>query len=338
MEIQIVNDKVKWEEFLAEHPEANFLQSWYWGLFQEELGRKIFRVGLFEKDKICGVWFCYIEPSKRGKYLVVPGGPIINWGNDKQVKQFAESTRRIAKENACIFVRVRPQLMDDELSRSSFSKMGFRKAPMYLHAELTSQLNVQPGEEELLANMRKATRYEVKKAQKLEIEVSDEYSQKNANLFIKLQHETARRQKFVPFSENFLKTQFNIFIKEGLAKLYTATLGKKVLAQAFIIFYGKEAVYHYGASTDEGRRYPGAYLIQWKAILEAKRRGIERYNFWGVAPEGDTDHRFSGLSLFKRGFGGKDVAYLPAQDLVINELLYMFDYWIEKIRRLIRRS
>ena len=107
---------------------------------------------------------------------------------------------------------------------------------------------------------------------------------------------------------------------------------------AFIIFYGQEAVYHYGASTDEGRKYPGAYLIQWEAIREAKKRGMKAYNFWGVAPESEKDHRFSGLSLFKRGFGGSDVKYLQAQDLVIDKNRYLINFWIEKVRRKLRRA
>ncbi len=109
---------------------------------------------------------------------------------------------------------------------------------------------------------------------------------------------------------------------------------KKLLAQAFIIFYGKEAVYHYGASTDEGRKYPGAYLIQWHAILETQKRGMSAYNFWGVAPGG---HRFSNLSMFKRGFGGEDFEYLHAQDLIISYPKYAVNYIIEILRKKIRR-
>ena len=64
---------------------------------------------------------------------------------------------------------------------------------------------------------------------------------------------------------------------------------------------------------------------------------MKRYNFWGVAPVESADHRFSGLSLFKRGFGGEDVAYLPAHDLVIDNKRYLINYLIEKTRRALRR-
>ena len=109
-----------------------------------------------------------------------------------------------------------------------------------------------------------------------------------------------------------------------------------LLASAFVIFYGNEAVYHYGVSTDANRTMPGAYAVQWRAILEAKQRGMKRYNFWGVAPKNETNHRFAGVSTFKRGFGGNEVQYVPAHDKVLSQKYYLI--WIlETIRRKLRR-
>ena len=245
--------------------------------------------------------------------------------------------KKIAKEKNCVFVRVRPQLVSDDFSKNLFKKLGFINAPMHLHAELTSQLDITKTEEELLSQMRKTTRYEIKKAIKQGIKITASTDISLIKDFYDLQIQTAKRQNFVPFSYNFLHEQFKVFAESGHALLYNAEFNNKFLAQAFVIFYGKEAVYHYGASTDEGRNYGGAYLIQWEAILEAKKRGMTRYNFWGVSPIDKPTHRFSGLSLFKRGFGGQDVEYLHAQDLIINKPKYLINYAIETIRKTIRR-
>lgn len=332
-----ITDKKVWEEFLSQHPEANFLQSWNWGQFHETLNHKIYRSGFLEEDTLVGVMLSVVENAKRGKYLTVPGGPIIDWKNKKLVTQFTEEIKKIAKEEGCVFIRVRPQLKSDDFSKNLFKELGFKNAPMHLHAELTSQLDINPTEEELLANMRKATRYEIKKAKNLGIKIETTSDTKTIQEFYDLQLQTAKRQKFVPFSFKFLSEQFKIFLENNQAILYSAKFENKLLAQAFIIFYGAEAAYHYGASTGDGRKYPGAYLIQWEAIKEAKRRGMTRYNFWGVSPEGDNDHRFSGLSLFKRGFGGVDFEYLHAQDLIINRPRYLLNYSIEFLRKKIRR-
>lgn len=338
-EVRVIEifDKNTWESFILKHPEANFLHSWYWGEFQEKIGRKIIRTGFYSNNKLIGIMLVIVEEAKRAKHLIVPGGPILDWRNEDLAREFGNELQKLCMLNSCAFARVRPQALDNDFSRKIFKKLGFKTAPMYLHAELTSQLDIQKSEEELLANMRKATRYEIKKALTLGIKI-EQNGGKNIKDFYKLQLETSRRQNFVPFGRNFLETQFDTFIKNDKAILYTAKYKNKTLAQAFIIFYGNEAVYHYGASTEEGRKFPGAYLIQWAAIREAKKRGLSRYNFWGVSPVNSTDHRFKGLSLFKRGFGGHDVAYLSAQDLVISAPRYLVNYLFETVRRRLRRA
>jgi lipid II:glycine glycyltransferase (peptidoglycan interpeptide bridge formation enzyme) len=334
--VKDITDKKIWEDFVLSRNEANFLQSWNWGEFHKVLNKTIIRTGFYENNKLVGIMLSVVEPAKRGRYLIVPGGPIIDWQNKSIVHAFTNRIKQIAKENNCVFIRVRPQLKSDDISKNIFKKLGFIKAPMHLHAELTSQLDITKPEEELMAQMRKGTRYEIKKAIKENIKITTSTDEEEIQKFYDLQIETARRQKFVPFSYKFLHEQFKTFAKDNHVLLYKATLGNKLLVQAFIIFYGKEAVYHYGASTDEGRKYPGAYLIQWEAIKEAKKRGMTRYNFWGIAPENDTSHRFSGLSLFKRGFGGEDFEYLHAQDLIINKPKYLINYIIEILRKKLR--
>lgn len=335
--VKEIEDIKIWEGFLEKSPEANFLQSWYWGELHRQLGKTIYRCGFYFKNKLLGVMLAIREDAKRGKYLTVPGGPIIDWKNGSLVRKFISEIERIAKAEKCVFIRVRPQLKENNFSKSIFSKYGFVDAPMHLHAELTSKLDVTKSEEELLAGMRKTSRYEIKKGISLGIQVAVSKAPKEIKKFYDLQVLTSKRQGFVPFTYDFLYEQFKVFVNAGKALLYSATFKNKLLAQAFIIFYGNEAVYHYGASTQEGREYPGSYLLQWEAIKEAKRRGIKIYNFWGVSPAMETNHRFYGVSIFKRGFGGEDFAYLHAQDLIINRTGYLVNIAIENIRKRVRR-
>ncbi len=336
VKIQEITNKRIWESMVLARPEANFLQSWNWGEFHKSLGHKIFRVGFYDEINLVGIMLSIVEKAKRGTYLTVPGGPLINWENNEISSEFKKVIIEIAKKNNCSFVRVRPQIFDTAENSKLFSDLGFVNAPMHLHAELSNILDITKTEEELMANMRKATRYEIKQAQKIGIKITTSDLAKDISDFYDLQMETAKRQGFVPFSKKFLEEQFKIFLADNECVLYTAWMGETKLAQAMVIFYGQEADYHYGASSEDGRKFPGAYLIQWEAIKEAKRRGLKRYNFWGVAPEGEKSHRFYGVSVFKRGFGGEDVAYLHARDLVLNWPRYLLNYLIEFFRKLTR--
>lgn len=334
--VSAINTEKEWEEFLVTHTEANFLQSWYWGEFHKVSGNKIYRSGFYNKNKLVGVMLSIVEDAKRGRYLTVPGGPIIDWEDTDLTGKFVDEIKRIALEEKCVFARIRPQLKSDDFSKLFFKKNGFISAPTHLHAELTSQLDMTKSEDELLANMRKTTRYEVKKAISLGIKVTTTDNPEAIKKFYSLQILTSKRQGFIPFSYNYLHKQFKVFSRMKKALLYSAELENKLLTQAFIIFYGDEAAYHYGASTQDGRNYPGSYIIQWEAIKEAKKRGLKSYNFWGVSPDDQKDHRFYGISIFKRGFGGVDFEYLHAQDLVINRPRYLINYAIENVRKHLR--
>src|SRR5581483_1831583 len=272
-----------------------------------------------------------------GRHLVIPAGPIINWEESDLVEAWLKEIRVIAKAHGCVFVRVRPQILDTSENRTLFKKLGFVKAPMHLHAQLTNQLDLGKTDEELKKNMRKGTRYELNRSKKLGIKVEAVNDNRYIDEFYNLQLETAKRQKFTPFSKTFLREQFDAFAQVDKVLMFRSSYEGKLLAMAFIIFYNKEAAYHYGASTDLARQFPGAYSIQWDAITEARNRGCLRYNFWGVTEHGQTKHRFYGVSVFKRGFGGEDVSYLPARDLVIKRFHYIFTYMFETARRKLRR-
>ncbi len=332
--IEPINDASLWEGFIQTHPEANFLQSWLWGEFNILIGRQVFRQGFFRDGALVGVMLAIVEPARRARYLTVPGGPIIDWQDKLLVKAVIDDMKTLGIKESCVFVRVRPQIVENLDNSKMFTSFGFRRAKMHLHAELTSQLDITKTENELRDEFRKNTRYELKQAKKRGIVVRSTTTPSAVDEFYDLQLQTAKRHGFVPYGKKFLQEQFKVFSGAGKALLYRAeTADGKLIAMAFVIFYNQEAAYHYGASTELGRKEPGAYAIQWEAIKEAKSRGMGRYNFWGVVLPEQTNHRFYGVSVFKRGFKGSDVEYLHARDLVLNWPKYLPNLGVETIRK-----
>ena len=337
IEARSISDKATWEQFVAGREESNFLQSWQWGEFNKKLNKTVIRLGFYQNNTIVGVCSGIVENARRGRYLAVAGGPLIDWTEGHVVTAALEAIKGAAKEHRCVYVRIRPQHVENEILYKTFTHAGLKKAPMHLTADLTSQIDLTQPVETLLANMRKTTRYEIRKAESLKIHIETSTNPADMDTFYDMQMETAKRHGFVPFSKQFLVEQFKAFAADGNVLLYKAFHEKQLLAEAFVIFYGHEAAYHYGSSTDAARKFPGAPLIQWEAIKEAKQRGMKRYNLWGIVPEGVTGHRFSGVSVFKRGFGGQDVAYMPAHDIVIDSVRYSLNYAVESLRRKLRR-
>lgn len=334
--IKHIDNRDQWEDFMSTHPEANFLHSWQWGEFHESRGRIVFRRGVFDDNKLIGVYVGQIEPARRGRYLQIVGGPIINWDAADAVAALFNDIRQQAAKQTCVYVRIRPQLEESPDSYERFKQLGLRKAPMHLSVELAGILDLEKSEDVILKGMRQRLRRALRKAEKNDITIETTTDPDAISEFYRIQLETAGRQQFVAFSEDFLKKQFEAFAHTGNATLYTARHEGEILAQNFMIFYGNEASYHYGVSTELGTKLSGAPLLHMQAIRDARERGIKRYNFWGIVDENDTKHRFYGVSVFKRGFGVEELRYLPAHDLVINPLAYLVTYVIETIRRKIR--
>lgn len=317
-----VTNKKEWEEFLlSSHLETTpFFQSWYWGEVQEKIGHPIYRFGIYDDDTLIGIALLVQIKARRGHYLHLRHGPVLrNFESDFEF--FFNEIKSYAKKQKCDFIRVSPLLPEEDNFAQFFREKGFRNAPIHnMDAENAWILPIDVFEDELLFGMRKTTRYLVKKSQSLAIEVNEQANKENFADFMELYKQTSRRHGFVP--HRGLEEEFEEFGKEGLIQLLVARFEKKVIAGAMVVLYGNQAVYHHGATSDEYKEVPAAYLLQWDAIKEAKKQGKKVYNFWGVVPEDKPNHPWRGLSLFKMGFGGRRINFIHAQDYPLT-----FNYW-----------
>ena len=335
--MQTIQDESTWNDFVTSHPEANFLQSWQWGEFQLSRKRHIVRRELYDGEKLVGVYIGHVEPAKRGTHMQIAGGPILDWSDRQAVTAVFADIRSQAKELHCVYVRIRPQLEQSDTSMKTMTSLGLKKAPMYLSVELAGVLDLTKSEEEITQGMRQRLRRALRKAAKNNITVETSTNPDDIDEFYDIQLQTAGRHQFVAFDKEFLKKQFAAFAATGNATLYTAKYQGETLAQNFMIFYGNEASYHYGVSTELGTKLSGAPLLHMQAMRDARDRGITRYNFWGIVDEDDTNHRFYGVSVFKRGFGVDELRYTPAHDLVVNKSKYLKNFLIETVRRKVRK-
>ena len=332
-----MTEKATWDEFVTSHLEANFLHSWQWGEFHISRGKTVVRRGVYENNTLIGVYEGVIETARRGTHLAIAGGPIIDWSAQSAVKQLFADMKEQAKAHGCVFVRVRPQLERSEKALTLIRELGLKKAPYYLSVEHAGVLDLTKSEEELLKGMRQRLRRALRKAEKKHITVETSTNPDDIAEFYAIQLQTARRHDFTSFSEDFLKKQFTAFANDNSAVLYTAKYEGEILAQNFMIFYGNEASYHYGVSTELGTKLSGAPLLHMQAMRDARERGIKRYSFWGIVDEDDTNHRFYGVSVFKRGFGVDELKYVPAHDLVLQPTKYALNWIVETVRRYVRK-
>ena len=335
-------DKVNFAKVIAKYPEVNFLQSPEYARMNEILGEKT----VVEDFGGLGHALMIVRNAKRGRYLEIPCGPLLDWGNKKAVERVFKKIAEVGKREKCVFVRVRPQLTANSENLKLLEDLKLKKSPMHLAAEHTVMIDLEASEDEMLAKMRRQTRYEVRRADKLGIIVEKDDSEELFREFHQVQVDTAKRQGFVPPSLNTLLAEREAFF--GNIWIYVAKTGDKKMdgapseipqksgepiAYGLIIGGGKEGDYYEAASTELNRKLPGAYALLWQAMRDLKTEGYERFNLWGIAPAGQPGHRYAGVTTFKTGFGGEIVEYVPAHDMILSKVGYLKDYIVETARK-----
>lgn len=325
---KVTKETSSWATTLKKFPEANFLQSPTYGKMNELLGHKVISKEFGGNGKALMI----VRDAKRGRYLEIPCGPLIDWEDEGQVREVFKEIADIAKREKCVFVRVRPQLPKTQDNLKKLADLGLKESPMHLAAEHTVMIDLTKSEDDLLASMRRQTRYEVRRAGKLGISVTRSQDEKLFKEFHQVQLETARRQGFIPPDMKTLDAEREAFGKN--IDMYVAkTEDGQPIAYGMIIKDGLEGDYYEAASTPLNRKLPGAYALLWQAMRDLKKEGYERFNLWGIAPPGHPNHRYSGVTTFKTGFGGEVLEYVPAHDLVISKLGYVKNLIVERARK-----
>lgn len=344
MEVKEIINKEIWESFFSGLEEKTFLQSWNWGEFQILQNNKIWRFGIYDINKLCGVALVVKISARRGTFLFIPHGPVIK-GSESTVKYemlitFLKNLKELAIKEKASFIRISPFWKRTEEADNIFKKLNFRYAPIYMHAEVTWELDITPSEEELLAEMRKTTRYLIKQAQKNpDIQIEKIENINDLESFLPVYIDTARRHHFTIYSRDYLRDQFNAFVGDKQIMFFFGKYKGEIISAAIFVFWQGGAFYHHSGSLLKYSKIPMNYLLQWEAIKEAKKRGCKIYNFWGIAPDimeeedaQKSKHPWAGLSLFKMGFGGFRRELVKTQDLILSNK-YWINYLIEVSRK-----
>lgn len=267
----------------------SFLQSIEWADFQKSLGRKTWQmdsVSIIKYNLPLGKSYLY-GPRCRGSFLS---------------EDFLKKIKEIAKEENAIFFKVEPM----EINKN----FGLAKS-QDIQPTRTLILDITKSEQEILASMHYKTRYNIKLADKKGISVKKDKSKFED--FWQLIQETSKRDSFRPHPKEYYRKMLEI---PGV-ELFIAEYQDKIIVANIVVFHKKIAIYLHGASDYKHRDLMAPHLLQWEQIKEAKKRECVEYDFWGI-----DEKKWPGVTRFKKGFGGKEISYPGAYDLVFQPLWY----------------
>ena len=114
--------------------------------------------------------------------------------------------------------------------------------------------------------------------------------------------------------------------------LYIAEHEGEEIASIMTLFSHNEAIYLYGASSNNKRNLMPNHLLQWTAMKDAKAYGSKYYDMYGMPPEGkDENHPMHGLYMFKANFGGKNIHRTGSWDIPLKAIYHPYSA-AEKLR------
>lgn len=231
------------------------------------------------------------------------------------------------KDNDCIAIHFDvPNIIkgsDKEKEAVEIFEKHCKISPRDEFAKANFLIDLTKSEEELLSSLHKKHRYNLNYAKKNGVTVRETTDDGDLDIFCNLYKETGLRQKFYYRNNRYLHTMWDVFKKEGLAKLLIAEHKSEPLAAWILLSYGGVLYYPYGGSTEKMKNLFASTVLGWESLMLGKRMGLKTFDMWGASADlNDTDDEYHGFSIFKSKFGADHVVYIDSYDMVLNENLY----------------
>lgn len=339
MQSNIITNKALWDSFVASQTQAQFLQSWEWGEFQQALHRPIFRLGIQREHKLVAAVFGFIRNHGLGiRSLTIYRGPML----DVQLPvvdylelhaQLLRDVLELAKKEGVTHLHIEPATdITSPITRKFETHQWIPISPDQPKAHWL--LSLRPSLETLQSAQLPKTRYNINLAERKGVRTDQVPWEKGLEEFLKLTHSTAIRKGISPHPDSYFRAMAQTLAPLGFLHFTIASLDKTALVANIMLQFGGTATYAHGASADAARNVMAPHLLQWKQITDAKERGFHWYDFGGVAPaEAGESHPWFGISRFKRGFGGEEHLYFGAVEQPIKKLQYK----VVQLRRMLRK-
>ncbi|HZV52207.1 MAG TPA: peptidoglycan bridge formation glycyltransferase FemA/FemB family protein [Candidatus Dormibacteraeota bacterium] len=308
----------RWDRALGELAvPAPLLQSWAFGEVQAQEGWSVERLVLPGGGRATVL----LQGSGPLRWAYVPRGP---------VPATAETVADLvawARERRLARLRVEPEApiaFGGELRALGFQPSTAAQPRHTLIVPLAD-------EETMLASFKPKHRYNVRLAQRRGVVVQVE---RDAAELKRQSDFTAHRQGISLLTLEQYRRRLELL--DG-CRVYVARWQGQALAAIMVASFGGRAYYLYGGSSDRHRQLMPTYAVQWAAMRDAAEAGCRDYDLWGIPPSPDPAHPWFGLWQFKMGFGGEQVEYCGAWDLVFSPLAARIDELAVWGRRALRR-
>jgi len=315
-------DPETWDRFVEGSDPGSYLQLSGWATVKAVNGWSSHRllVDTPRSDRHVGAQILVRRPRPMPwGFAYAPRGPVAAAWDDDAVGVFTDSVRRSlpAEAGRISHLRIDPEIeLDGPIDQDGRLRRALRAAGWRpgtpIQPNATRVVDLRADEESLWGDLRKKWRQYVNKARAGGITVVDAGAERLPE-FYRIYRETADRTGFLIRTEGAYRDVWDAFAPTGRARLLFAETGDgQPQATLFLVRCGPRVVEPYGGMTAAGGESRANYLLKWEAIRSSREAGATSYDLWGLAT--------GGIAHFKTGFGGREVRYVGAWDLVLDPL------------------
>ncbi len=317
------------------------LQTWQWGEFRQQTGQKLERIGFFENGQL-----------KKAIQVTFHDLPVLNQTVGYLPRGFKpdedqiSALKQIAKQHQALFIKLEPNVavpVDQAANHQELAQFLLKhdcQPGRPLFTKYTFQLDLTPAKDELFANLKSKTRYNVRLSRKKGVRIVEDSSAKGLETYLKILAETTSRQDFYAHTPDYFKKMWQQLKDSDLMHLFHAVYDDTVLV-SWIMFKFKDFLYYpYGASRSIHRNVMASNLMMWEMISWGKSQGCKTFDMWGsLGPEAKRSNPWYGFHRFKQGYGGQLMKFVGTYDLVtsqpvIYKLFRLAENWRWKFLRL----
>jgi peptidoglycan pentaglycine glycine transferase (the first glycine) len=314
----------EWEDLVKENPATGYMQSFFWADFKKLLGWEIFKIGVFEKNKLIGGAIVgKYSHFKNRSFLIIPEGPVLPYENKKAQEMFEMLISEIDKianlQNGKLssHLSIEPELVVKPAYFDRFIKSKSDNQPLK-----TLVIDLSLSENDILRQMKPKGRYNVKIGENSGAKILVKNLNEGMVKFIKLYQKYKKKRNYETKDDSYFKA-LAYAIPKDCGEIFLVEFEKEILAAAIVIYWGEKATFLFGANSEKHKNIMASYFLQFEIIKRAKNLGLKSYDLYGLSPnEKDPKYPWYGFSVFKRKFGGKEIKYIGGYDFVYNKKLY----------------
>lgn len=322
---------------LVKHP----VQTWEWGDFQIGEGHKVYRLGVFDNEKMVSAYSVSFHKIPHTDYSIgtILRGPQVD-------EEMIKNVRKIAADEKAIFVKFEPDVYQKTFDANNnptslqvnMDFPGLKISPKVAFYPYSYVVDLTLSEDQLLANMHSKTRYNIRIANRYGVKVYEKTDPAGFRTYLDLLFETTKRQGFYLHSREYHENLWKILKPTGMVHIMLSEYQGQVLS-AFMLFVLKDKLFYpYGSSKFEHKEVMAQNLLMWETIKFGKKLNLKKFDMWGsLGPDAQESEQGYGFHRFKQGYGGQLVQFVGTYDLVINPQLYRLYNLVDHYRwRLLR--